>query len=328
MKREKKFCLQMNWSLLMNNNVDKNGQQLSRFVEKEIPMVEQVIKNKIETITNCSLQEAMNYSLNAGGKKIRPLLLLSTLVALGGKAELGYDTAVALEFVHTYSLIHDDLPAMDDDDMRRGKPTNHIVFGSSTAILAGDGLLTQAFQIITESSISTEKKIQLVQGLSQAAGPNGMVAGQIEDMEGETRQLSLNELKKVHQKKTGALLKFAVFAGGLLADASSEVQELMTGYADNLGLAYQIRDDILDVIGNIKKLGKETGKDESRNKSTYPRLLTLAGAKKELAKTLASAREKLKKAENICSKEEKDTAFGLLYQMINLIELSNEEEYK
>ncbi|MCP8967046.1 polyprenyl synthetase family protein [Ectobacillus sp. SYSU M60031] len=241
-----------------------------------------------------TLKEAMIYSLEAGGKRIRPLLLFATLHAFGREQAAGLATACALEMIHTYSLIHDDLPSMDNDDLRRGKPTNHKVFGEAMAILAGDGLLTYAFQVIAEDAhplVTARMKLRLLSELAKAAGPEGMVAGQVADMEGERRQLSLAELEAVHVRKTGRLLEFAVLAGAILAEASDEQTEKLLIFARNLGLAFQIRDDILDVEGTEEEIGKPVGSDISNEKSTYVSLLGLEESKAVLQQLTAQAKE-------------------------------------
>nr|WP_306802651.1 farnesyl diphosphate synthase [Heyndrickxia coagulans] len=238
------------------------------------------------------LKDAMHYSLQAGGKRIRPLLLLSTVSALGKPVGRGMQTACAVEMLHTYSLIHDDLPAMDDDDLRRGKPTNHKVFGEAVAILAGDGLLTYSFGLIAEDpGLDDALKVKLIALLAKSAGPEGMVAGQVADMEGENKTLTLGELQYIHAHKTGKLLRFSVLAGALIGGASTEQLEKFGQFADHLGLAFQIRDDILDIEGEQEKIGKRVGSDESRHKSTYPALLTLEGAKQELRRHARLAKQ-------------------------------------
>ncbi|WP_010284558.1 polyprenyl synthetase family protein [Bacillus timonensis] len=251
-------------------------------------------KNKIEEqlpkyISKLSapkiIKDSMDYSLEAGGKRIRPLLLLGTLHSFGKDENIGLSTACAIEMIHTYSLIHDDLPSMDDDDLRRGKPTNHKVFGEAIAVLAGDGLLTYSFQLVSESvgnTISPEKKLLLITELAKAAGPEGMVGGQVADMEGEGAVLNLDELEYIHRHKTGKLLAYSVIAGAILADATSEQLDKLTQFAHHLGLAFQIRDDILDIEGTELVLGKPVGSDTGNHKNTYPALLTLEGAKEKL----------------------------------------------
>ncbi|KEK21158.1 farnesyl-diphosphate synthase [Bacillus manliponensis] len=239
------------------------------------------------------LREAMAYSLEAGGKRLRPLLLFATLHAFGKQKELGLEAACALEMIHTYSLIHDDLPCMDDDNLRRGKPTNHKVFGEAMAVLAGDGLLTYAFELIAKGpeNVSAETKLRLVLELAKAAGPEGMVGGQVADMEAEGKQLKLEELEYIHKHKTGRLLEYAVLAGALLSGATVVQQEKLLVFAKQVGLAFQIRDDILDVEGTEEEIGKPIGSDASNEKSTYTTLFTIDEAKRVLDETITSAKE-------------------------------------
>ena len=239
------------------------------------------------------LREAMAYSLEAGGKRLRPLLLFATLQAFGKEKNLGVGAACALEMIHTYSLVHDDLPCMDDDDLRRGKPTNHKVFGEAMAVLAGDGLLTYAFQVIMayeQKEISAEKKVRLVLELAKAAGPEGMVGGQVADMEAEGKQLTIDELEYIHKHKTGKLLEFAVLAGSILSNATEEQEEKLLEFAKYIGLAFQIRDDILDVEGTEEEIGKPIGSDVYNEKSTYTTLFTVDRAKDILEETIAEAK--------------------------------------
>nr|WP_319003585.1 farnesyl diphosphate synthase [Rossellomorea aquimaris] len=229
------------------------------------------------------LKEAMVYSLQAGGKRIRPILLLAAIETFNQDPMLGLNTAAALEMIHTYSLIHDDLPSMDDDDLRRGKPTNHKMFGEAAAILAGDGLLTYSFQLIAEDpALTSDKKVKLIALLARCAGPEGMVGGQVADIEGEMKQLTANELENIHVHKTGKLLTFSVIAGGIISGASDNELELLERFAFHIGLAFQIQDDILDIEGSEEMIGKPVGSDESKHKSTYPSLLTMKGAKEKL----------------------------------------------
>lgn len=250
------------------------------FIGQHLEQVDQYLLEAIRTqpLTD-SLKESMLYSLEAGGKRVRPMLLLAVLDEFGVPLEKGLDAACALEYIHTYSLIHDDLPAMDNDDLRRGKPTNHIVYGEATAILAGDALLTEAFRLISSSNHYTDsQKVALITLLSEAAGAAGMVGGQLMDMEAEGKLVELEHLQKIHALKTGALLRFSIEAGALLANVQlEEKKELMT-YAHALGILFQVQDDILDVTSDSASLGKTAGKDEAANKSTYPALLTLEGA--------------------------------------------------
>ncbi|ART78641.1 farnesyl-diphosphate synthase [Sutcliffiella horikoshii] len=231
------------------------------------------------------LLESMNYSLKAGGKRLRPLLVLATLKSFGKSEELGMPVACAVEMIHTYSLVHDDLPSMDDDDFRRGKPTNHKVFGEAMAILAGDALLTHSFEVMEDLlnyDVKPIKVVTLMKELAKAAGPTGMVGGQVADMEGEGAQLSLQDLEYIHRNKTGKLLGYSIVAGAILGDATEEQISKLEQFADHLGLAFQIRDDILDIEGDAAKIGKPVGSDTLNEKVTYPSLLTMNGAKEKL----------------------------------------------
>jgi len=243
------------------------------------------------------VKESMIYSLKAGGKRIRPILLFATMSAFGKDEENGLDVACALEMIHTYSLIHDDLPSMDDDDLRRGKLTNHKVYGEAIAILAGDGLLTHSFEVIANSKQLTEElKVKVISMIAHAAGPAGMVGGQVADLLGENKNLTVHELEYIHEHKTGKLLRFAVVAGAVIAGASREQQESLDQFAKHLGLAFQIKDDILDIEGNEEQIGKPVGSDVGKDKSTYPKLLSLEGAKEKCKDHLKKAKEYLIKA--------------------------------
>ncbi|MGY4690236.1 polyprenyl synthetase family protein [Salibacterium sp. K-3] len=230
-----------------------------------------------------TLKEAMTYSIQAGGKRVRPLLMLAAVSAFRKVEEQDYQAACSVEMVHTYSLVHDDLPAMDDDDYRRGMATNHKVYGEAFAVLSGDGLLSKAFEMIsTLTHISAERKLRLVTELSKSSGLEGMVGGQAADLEGENRSLELKELEYIHDHKTGALLTYAVTAGAVLGDAPEQDIEKLKIFSRDLGLVFQIRDDILDIEGDEKEMGKASGSDAGSNKSTYPSLLTMTGAKEKL----------------------------------------------
>ncbi len=228
------------------------------------------------------LAQAMRYSMQAGGKRVRPVLCYATGVALGVSADRLDGPATALELIHTYSLIHDDLPAMDDDDLRRGQPTCHRQYDEATAILAGDGLLTLAFSVLAEDERMQQPpatRLQMIQVLAEASGVKGMVGGQAIDIAAEGTQLSLDELKTMHAHKTGALIRAAVQLGALSAAALDDAQyTALSRYAECIGLAFQIRDDILDVIADTATLGKQQGADAAHNKPTYTALLGLSGA--------------------------------------------------
>lgn len=258
--------------------------KLSQFIEKNTPRINDTLQGLLtKEGVPASLQTSMSYSVNAGGKRIRPLLVLATLEDLGVHSEDALSVAAAIELIHTYSLIHDDLPSMDDDDMRRGKPTNHKVYGEAMAILAGDALQTLAFETLSSlPNTSPETTVKLIRLLAIASGANGMVAGQVLDLEGEEKSLSLQELELIHLNKTGALLTFCIEAGGILANLEDEKMKAIKTYAEHIGLAFQIQDDILDVTSTTEELGKNAGSDESSEKTTYPKLLGLEGAGSQL----------------------------------------------
>lgn len=259
-----------------------------------LPRVEKEMINFLTGVTTDErLLASMLYSIRAGGKRIRPQLLLAVVSGFDKPVETGvYQTAAALEMIHTYSLIHDDLPAMDDDPLRRGMPTNHIEYGEATAILAGDGLLTEAFHLLSSAVLPAEEKLLLIQLLAKRAGSSGMVAGQAADIQGENQRLSLAELQNIHQRKTGDLLSYALVAGGILAQQPVEVLAQLEQLAAHVGLAFQIRDDLLDVTATTAELGKAAHKDAAAGKNTYPELLGLDKAKEALSDELAAA-EKL-----------------------------------
>ena len=240
------------------------------------------------------LSQGMRYSLIGGGKRIRPVLALAAAETVGGDAESILPAAVSLELIHTYSLIHDDLPAMDDDDFRRGKPANHKVFGEANAILAGDALLTFAFELLADPGIGRpEKQLRVVREVAAAVGKDGMVGGQAADIAGEGKTLNLDDIKMINRGKTGALLTAASRLGGILAGAGEGQIEVLTAYAESLGLAFQIKDDILDVIGNSETLGKPTGSDARQSKSNYVTVLGLDGAQRRLREQILHAADAL-----------------------------------
>lgn len=245
-----------------------------------------------------SLYESMKYSLLAGGKRLRPVLLLASCEFAGGSIREAIPYACAVEYIHTYSLIHDDLPAMDNDDLRRGIPTNHKVYGDAIAILAGDGLLTTAFEVISKDMMlyfdSPEKMMKRVNAayqIASGAGCQGMVAGQVSDIEAENAIASNEMLEYIHLNKTAALFKASIKAGLYLGDYDDKMITDMSKYADNLGLAYQIADDILDVVGNTEELGKNTGSDEKRHKNTYTSINGLDEARRRLEELTSGAVE-------------------------------------
>ena len=244
---------------------------------------------------NKTLCESMKYSLMAGGKRLRPIMLMAAADAVGAKGTDYLTTGCAMEMIHTYSLIHDDLPAMDDDDYRRGKLTNHKVYGAGMATLAGDALLTLAFEVmLRQQGVSAETLVRVVREISQAAGPDGMGGGQALDLESEGKQISMETMKKIHLGKTGALFRAAIRSGAILGGAGEDELQALTVYADNFGLAFQITDDILDVIGDEQVIGKPVGSDEKNHKSTYVTLTSLEEAQRLAQEAVDTAIDALK----------------------------------
>jgi geranylgeranyl diphosphate synthase type II len=243
------------------------------------------------------LASAMRYSVLGGGKRLRSVLCLMASEACGAAWGEAIAPAVALELIHTYSLIHDDLPAMDDDDLRRGRPTCHKAFDEATAILAGDGLLTLAFELVAKGVRPAASAAECVRLLAEAAGPSGMVGGQMADLQAEERSAegadgSADELEAIHRRKTGALLRAPLEMGAVVAGASAEEREALAAYGRAVGLAFQIVDDLLDVVGEEAKLGKRVGKDSGHGKWTYPRFLGIEGSRdraRQLAREAVSA---------------------------------------
>ena len=237
-----------------------------------------------------TLYDAMEYSLMAGGKRLRPMLLMAAADAVGGCGDDYIQAACAMEMIHTYSLIHDDLPAMDNDDLRRGKPTNHKVYGAGMATLAGDGLLTLAFEVLfRQKEVPAETLLTVSKEIAEAAGPAGMVGGQALDLESEHKKIDIDTLRKMHTGKTGALFRAAIRSGAILAGARKSELECLTIYAEKFGLAFQITDDILYVAGEQDKIGKPVGSDIKNDKSTYVTLLSLEEAGRLAAQTVADA---------------------------------------
>ncbi|AXH99071.1 polyprenyl synthetase family protein [Sporosarcina sp. PTS2304] len=260
------------------------NEMLRTFMDEQIPLIEseltrQLAKADIPDV----LHESMTYSVEAGGKRIRPLLLLAVLHDLNSTSADAFTVAASVEFIHTYSLIHDDLPCMDDDDFRRGKPTNHTVFGVDVATLAGDAMQTLAFQALADlRATDSSDALELVGLLAKASGAQGMVKGQVLDMKGEQQLLPLEELEEVHIHKTGALLSYCIEAGAVLAHATEEQRTQLRRFSKNIGLAFQIQDDILDVTATTEQLGKPANSDTTSGKSTYPSLLGIDGARAQL----------------------------------------------
>ena len=263
---------------------------------ERIKLIEAALLKELgaETALVPRLAESMEYSLMAGGKRLRPILVMAAADAVGARGTDFVQAACGIEMIHTYSLIHDDLPAMDNDDYRRGKLTNHKVFGEALAILAGDALLTQAFEVILrQQGVPAQVLLEVLREMSIAAGPNGMVGGQVIDMLSEGKRISMEELRKMHMGKTGALFRVAIRSGAILGGASEAQLAALTTYADCFGLAFQITDDILDVVGDEAVIGKPVGSDERNEKSTYVTLTSLDEAKKLAADTVQQALEAL-----------------------------------
>ena len=263
---------------------------LDRYLVDQRSVVEAALARHLDSFTGTpqKLAEAMRYSLMAGGKRLRPILVLASCEAVGGRAEEALDAACALEMVHTYSLIHDDLPAMDDDDFRRGRPTNHKMFGEAIAILAGDALLTEAFRVLASSRGGREARVaEAVFELGRAAGAAGMVGGQVLDAEATGKKVTIEELETLHRAKTGELLLVSVRTGARLGGASTGDLERLTAYGRALGLAFQIVDDVLDVTADLATLGKDPGSDREAGKTTFVDLLGVDGAKARAREVMA-----------------------------------------
>lgn len=266
--------------------MSSNSWSLKDYLSQRIQIVDAELERLLPGADNppVRLHEAMRYSIFAGGKRIRPILLLAACDAVGGQLESALPAACAVEMIHTYSLIHDDLPAMDDDDLRRGVPTNHCVYGEATAILAGDALLTEAFALLSRPdnmrNVPAETRLEMVQMLAHQAGTRGMVGGQMVDMEVEGRTVDLPTLEYIHTRKTGALILASVVVGALVGSADAKRMDALCRYAKACGLAFQIADDVLDVVAEQSQLGKTTGSDEKRGKVTYPAQLGITEARR------------------------------------------------
>ena len=266
--------------------------ELDTYFQAKKAIVEKALDRAINIQKPETIYEAMRYSLLAGGKRLRPILCLATCQLMGGSEEMALPTACALEMIHTMSLIHDDLPAMDNDDYRRGKLTNHKVFGEDIAILAGDGLLAYAFEYVATQTqnVPLERVIEVIALLGQTVGAAGLVGGQVLDLESEGKtDISAETLNFIHTHKTGALLKASVLSGAILAGASTAERQKLTHYAQNIGLAFQIVDDILDITATQEELGKTAGKDLKTQKATYPSIWGLELSKTQAQELVAAA---------------------------------------
>jgi len=268
-------------------------------MEKNGPITKALDESIISPEPECDkICESMSYSLMAGGKRIRPVLVLAACEMFGGSEEVAMPAAVSVEMIHTMSLIHDDLPSMDNDDLRRGKPTNHVVYGEDVAILAGDAMLSQAFQHVAQNTpldqVSPERLLDVVVRLGKCVGFKGLAGGQVMDLECEAKEgVTVEDLAWIHLHKTAALLEVSVACGAILGGATDEEVKACELFARNIGLAFQIADDILDVTQSTEELGKTAGKDDAVDKTTYPKLLGLDGSRKEAERLVAEAKAAL-----------------------------------
>ncbi len=270
---------------------------LKTYLQSKRQLVNDGLIRSLPTTTSSRIADAMSYSVMAGGKRLRPVLCLAAAEAVGGRSGDAINTAIVIELIHTYSLIHDDLPAMDDDDLRRGKPTCHVAYDEATAILTGDALLTLAFQMLASpegtTGVPADRQLRVIHAIATAAGYEGMIGGQMADIDSEGSRIDLSRLEQLHLMKTGALIKAAVTTGGILGGGTSEQIRHLNKYAQNIGLAFQIIDDILNVEGDPTLLGKAVGTDEERKKSTYPALLGLVESRKLAASRVKEALQAL-----------------------------------
>ncbi len=268
---------------------------LMNYLQSRQALIEENLERFVPVLYPVRLYESMRYSLLAGGKRLRPVLCLATCELAGGTTDMAMPTACALEMIHTMSLIHDDLPSMDNDDYRRGLPTNHKIYGEAMAILAGDALLAYAFQVIAETeAVSAQRVLEVVRRLGLAASATGLVGGQVVDIESEGKQIALETLQYIHEHKTGALLEISVVSGALLGGASSAQVELLSSYAHKVGLAFQIIDDVLDITATDEQLGKTAGKDLAQAKATYPSFWGIEASKAKAQQLIAEAKATLK----------------------------------
>ena len=274
----------------------------------------QLIENRP---SDARLKEAMLYAVQSGGKRIRPLLTLAVGSAGAFNNEAVLNLACALEMIHTYSLIHDDLPGMDDDDLRRGRPTLHKAFDEATAILAGDALLTLAFEVAANANLEAGPLVEAVKILSTASGMSGMISGQMKDIASEEVTITLEQLKEIHREKTGELLLAAVRLGNLFV-LDAKMKEAFVSYATHFGLAFQIQNDLQDVCWTSEQTGKETGKDSELSKNTYPSLLGVEGAKEALASEISSCKRAL---EEVVFTPENEQTKALLVEFLTYLEI-------
>jgi len=280
---------------LNRDSVNLDSFDLADYLSTRQQRVETALSQSITVVYPEQIYESMRYSLMAGGKRLRPILCLAACDLAQGSLEIAMPTACALEMIHTMSLIHDDLPAMDDDDYRRGKLTNHKVYGEDIAILAGDALLAYAFQYIAQQThgIPAERVLDVIGRLGHAVAATGLVGGQVVDLESEGQQIPIETLEFIHTHKTGALLEISVVSGAILAGADADMVARLTRYARDIGLAFQIVDDILDVTATSEQLGKTAGKDVEAAKATYPSLWGLEVSRQKAQDLIQSAQSAL-----------------------------------
>jgi len=276
---------------------------LKAYLASKRKKINEALENILDPATNSSrIVAAMRYSLTAGGKRVRPILCIAGAEAVDGMTAEVMRAACALEMIHTYSLIHDDLPAMDNDELRRGQPTCHIAFDEATAILAGDGLLTLAFQILSPNNFTNERQaliwLKVLHRIALAAGYEGMIEGQMRDMASEGTRLELNALEAMHALKTGFLIEASVYSGAVLGGGSTAQIEQLGIYAQNIGLAFQVADDILNVEGDPAVMGKDVGTDQFRAKNTYPALIGIDKSKNLAQKLVNNALQALDSFDN------------------------------
>ena len=291
-------------------------------VKAVIQQLQQDVANHLtklikERLTETCLKEAMLYAVQSGGKRIRPLLTLAVGASGTSKNEAALDLACALEMIHTYSLIHDDLPGMDDDDLRRGRPTVHKAFDEATAILAGDALLTLAFEMASNTDLDASQLVEAVKILSSASGMSGMISGQMKDIASEEVTITLEQMKEIHREKTGELLLAAVRLGNLFVSDETQ-KEAFVSYATHFGLAFQIQNDLQDVCWTSEQTGKETGKDSELSKNTYPSLLGVEGAKEALSTEIAFCKSALDEVDDTLENKKIKT---LLVEFLTYLEI-------
>ncbi|MHB9297675.1 polyprenyl synthetase family protein [Fusobacterium polymorphum] len=268
------------------------------YLKEKTDFFETELKKELQELSYPeTIAKGMEYAILNGGKRLRPFLLFATLELLNQNIEKGVKSAIALEMIHSYSLVHDDLPALDNDDYRRGKLTTHKVFGEAEGILIGDSLLTYAFYILSQKNLkflSSEQIVNIISKTSEYAGINGMIGGQMIDIESENKKIDLETLKYIHSHKTGKLIKLPIEIACIIANVEKDKKEVLEEYANLIGLAFQVKDDILDVEGTFEELGKPVGSDVDLHKATYPSILGMEESKKILNDTVEKAKEIIK----------------------------------